>query len=130
MRWVYLDLGKFGGLAETMDEFDPLPDPHPAGRRRDGTLRPGRSDMRQRRRALREGALRPPGQPGDRRQGADRGYRGVHVDLCLRRLQRLLAVEDHPHLSNCAAWQPPPFAGEASARDLPNSGTRKAGRVP
>ena len=25
MRWVYLDIGKFGGLAETMDEFDPLP---------------------------------------------------------------------------------------------------------
>ena len=32
VRWVYLDLGKFGGLAETMDEFDSLPDPHAAGR--------------------------------------------------------------------------------------------------
>ena len=30
VRWVYLDIGKFGGLAETMDEFDPLRDPHPA----------------------------------------------------------------------------------------------------
>ena len=34
MRWVYLDIGKFGGLAETMDEIDPLPDPHAARRRR------------------------------------------------------------------------------------------------
>ena len=44
VRWVYLDLGKFGGLAETMDEVDPLPDPHPAGRRRDSRLAcwPGR----------------------------------------------------------------------------------------
>ena len=33
VRWVYLDIGKFGGLAETMDEFDPLPDPHAARRR-------------------------------------------------------------------------------------------------
>ncbi len=29
-RWVYLDIGKFGGLAETMDEFDPLSDPYAA----------------------------------------------------------------------------------------------------
>ena len=28
MRWVYLDIGKFDGLAETMDEIDPLSDPH------------------------------------------------------------------------------------------------------
>ena len=27
MRWVYLDIGKFHGLAETIDEVDPLSDP-------------------------------------------------------------------------------------------------------
>ena len=30
VRWVYLDIGKFHGLAETIDEFDPLSDPHAA----------------------------------------------------------------------------------------------------
>ena len=35
VRWVYLDIGKFNGLAETMDEIDPLSDPHGARRRRD-----------------------------------------------------------------------------------------------
>ena len=30
MRWVYLDIGKFGGLAETMDESIRYADPHPA----------------------------------------------------------------------------------------------------
>jgi hypothetical protein len=30
VRWVYLDIGKFGGLAETMDESNSLSDPHPA----------------------------------------------------------------------------------------------------
>ena len=30
LRWVYLDIGKFHGLAETIGEFDPLPDPHAA----------------------------------------------------------------------------------------------------
>ena len=46
VRWVYLDLGKFGGLAETMDEFDPLSDQDPARRRRQGPLRAGRPDLR------------------------------------------------------------------------------------
>ena len=45
---------------------DPLPDPHPAGRRRAGTLRAGGADLRLRRRAVREGALHAPGQPRDR----------------------------------------------------------------
>ena len=57
VRWVYLDIGKFGGLAETMDEFDPLPDPHPAGRWRVRTLRAGRPDLRLGRRAVREAAV-------------------------------------------------------------------------
>jgi ornithine decarboxylase len=35
VRWVYLDIGKFGGLAETMDEAIRYPIRTP-GRRRDG----------------------------------------------------------------------------------------------
>ena len=66
VRWVYLDIGKFGGLAETMDESIRYPITHPARWRRHGTVRAGRADLRFRRRAVREGALHAPGQPGDR----------------------------------------------------------------
>ncbi len=98
VRWVYLDIGKFGGLAETMDEFDPLPDPH-ATRRRGRPLRTCRPDLRLRRRALRARAVPAAGQPRDRRQGADRWRRRLHGDLFGRRLQRLPAVADLPHLT-------------------------------
>ena len=103
VRWVYLDIGKFGGLAETMDEFDPLPDPHAAGRRRAGALRAGRPDLRLGRRAVREAAVRAAGEPGDRRQGADRRDRRLHGDLRVRGIQRLRAVEDLPHLRSPGA---------------------------
>ncbi len=36
--WVFLDIGKFGGLAETMDEAIRYPIRDDARRRRDGTL--------------------------------------------------------------------------------------------
>ena len=39
VRWVYLDIGKFGGLAETMDESIRYPIRTPARRRRGRTLR-------------------------------------------------------------------------------------------
>ena len=103
VRWVYLDIGKFGGLAETMDEFDPLPDPHPEGWRRAGALRAGGADLRQRGRALREAALCAAGEPGDRRQAPDRGRRRLHCDLCVGGLQRLRAAADLPHLRSPAA---------------------------
>ena len=53
-RWVYLDIGKFGGLAETMDESIryPIRTPHDGDRGR--SLRARRPDLRLRRRALRE----------------------------------------------------------------------------
>ena len=57
VRWVYLDIGKFNGLAETMDEMIRYPirtafdgDEHRALRRRG-------PELRLRRCALREGAL-------------------------------------------------------------------------
>ena len=81
VRWVYLDLGKFGGLAETMDESIRYPIRTP----RDGDAMapcvlagPTCDSMR---RALREAALRAAGEPGDRRQGADRGHRRLYGDL-------------------------------------------------
>ena len=98
VRWVYLDIGKFGGLAETMDESIRYPITHPARRRRHGALRAGGPDLRFGRRAVREGALHAPGQPGDRRQGADRGHRRLYGDLLVGGLQRLRAAEDLPHL--------------------------------
>ena len=72
VRWVYLDIGKFGGLAETMDESIRY-----AIRRRatarDSRLRARRPDLRLSADVMYEGAVSAAGEPGDRRQGADRG---------------------------------------------------------
>jgi ornithine decarboxylase len=62
VRWVYLDIGKFGGLAETMDESIRYPIQDAARRRRAGALRARRPDLRLGRRALREAALPAAGQ--------------------------------------------------------------------
>ena len=99
VRWVYLDIGKFGGLAETMDESIRYPIRTPRDGGEAGALRARRADLRLGGRAVREGAVRAAGQPGDRRQGADRGHRRLHDDLRLGGLQRLRAAEDLPHLS-------------------------------
>ncbi len=93
LRWVYLDIGKFNGLAETMDEMIRYPvrtDYDEDGGR---PLRARRPELRLGRRALREGALPSAGHARDRREGADRGNRRLHDDLFLGRLQRLPAAE-------------------------------------
>ena len=46
VRWVYLDIGKFHGLAETIGGFAPLSDPHDQGSRRNGALHHRRPDLR------------------------------------------------------------------------------------
>ncbi len=86
VRWVYLDVGKFGGLAETMDEAIRYPIRTPRDRDRGGDrpLRRRRADLRFRGRALREDALRPAAVADDRRRGADRGHRRLHDDLFVR----------------------------------------------
>ena len=55
VRWVYLDIGKFGGLAETMDESIRYPIRTPHDGDEIGALRHRRPDLRFGRRAVREG---------------------------------------------------------------------------
>ena len=92
VRWVYLDIGKFGGLAETMDESIRYPIRTRARRRPQGAVRARRPDLRLGRRALREGALSAAHLAGDRRQGADRRHGRLHDHLLGGRVQRLPAA--------------------------------------
>ncbi len=135
VRWVYLDLGKFGGLAETMDESIRYPIRTPRDGDAMGPCVLAGPTCDSCRRALREAAVRAAGEPGDRRQGADRGHRGLHVDLRLRRLQRLRAAEDHPHLTKAQSRDLPRLRGRfgcAPPQPLPRAARdqRKTGRVP
>ena len=98
-RWVYLDIGKFGGLAENDGRVDPLRDPHAARRRGYGSVHSRRPDLRLRRRAVREGAVPAARHARDRRQAADRRYGCVYVDVLVGGFQRHPAAEDLPHLS-------------------------------
>jgi ornithine decarboxylase len=93
VRWVYLDIGKFGGLAETMDESIRYAIPHAARRRRDEPVRARGSDLRFGRRAVRARAVPAAGESRDRRQGADRGHRRLYGDLFGRRLQRFAPLK-------------------------------------
>ena len=54
VRWVYLDIGKFGGLAETMDELIRYPIRTPRDGDELGALRARGPDLRFGRRAVRE----------------------------------------------------------------------------
>ena len=92
LRWVYLDIGKFHGLAETIDESIRYPDPHAPRPRRDVALHHCRAHLRLRRRAVREEPVPAAGVAGDRRQGAHRGDRRLYRDLLVRGLQRLPAA--------------------------------------
>ena len=92
VRWVYLDIGKFHGLAETIGELIRYPIRTTARSRRDGALHHRRPDLRFGGRALREDALSAAGVARHRRQGADRGCGRLHRDLLVGRLQRLPAA--------------------------------------
>jgi diaminopimelate decarboxylase len=91
VRWVYLDIGKFGGLAETMDEAIR----YPIRTDRDGdetvpcVLAGPTCDSVD---VMYEKTPTTAVSPRDRRQGADRGHRRLHDDLFGRRLQRLPAA--------------------------------------
>ena len=60
VRWVYLDIGKFGGLAETMDESIRYPIRTGTTATRTVPCVLAGPDLRLGRRALREGALHAP----------------------------------------------------------------------
>ena len=92
LRWVYLDIGKFHGLAETIDESIRYPIRTTARPRRDRALHRRRPDLQLGRRPLREDPLPAAGLARHRRQGADRGGRRLHGDLFVGRLQRLSAA--------------------------------------
>ena len=91
VRWVYLDIGKFGGLAETMEEAIryPIRTRGTAMRPRPASL-PGRPATR--RMCCTRNSPMPAGQPGHRRQGADRGNRRLYNDLLHCGVQRLSAA--------------------------------------
>ena len=124
VRWVYLDIGKFGGLAETMDESIR----YPIRTARDGELGPcvlagptcDSADV------LYEKVPYPlPVCARDRRQGADRRHRGLYGDLLVRGLQRLRAAEDVPHLGSRFRANPiSPGAGQLPAPIINPARTR------
>ena len=99
VRWVYLDIGKFGGLAETMDESIryAIRTPHDGAEMTPCVLAGPTCDSR--RRAVREAAVSAAGDARDRRQAADRRHRRLYVDLLVGGLQRHPAAEDLSHLS-------------------------------
>jgi hypothetical protein len=109
-RWVYLDIGKFGGLAETMDEAIRYPirtvhdgdEPAPAFSPARPAIR--RTCCTRRRRTAADLAF-------DRRRAADRRHRCLHVDLLGGGLQRLRAAEGvrdmMPVASAAGAWASP-----------------------
>ena len=92
MRWVYLDIGKFHGLAETIDESIRYPIRTRKDRDEMAPCIIAGPDLRFRRRAVREEPLPAAGLARHRRQGADRGDRRLYDDLFVGRLQRLSAA--------------------------------------
>ena len=83
-RWVYLDVGKFDGLAETMDESIQYRD-RDARPRRAAAGHPRRPDLRQRRHPLRADRIPAAARPRGRRQGRDPVDRRLHRELRLGR---------------------------------------------
>ena len=95
MRWVYLDIGKFGGLAETMDEAIryPIRTPRDGDEMAPCVLAGPTCDSAD---VLYEKTPYPlPVVARDRRQGADRGNRRLHDDLLGGGLQRLRAAKSY-----------------------------------
>ena len=97
-RWVFLDIGKFHGLAETMDESIKYRIAAPGADGALGSDDHRRPDLRQRRHSLREDRVSAAARPQGRRQGRDPLDRGLYVELLVGLLQRLRAAEDLLHL--------------------------------
>ena len=93
-RWVYLDIGKFNGLAETMDERS-ASHPHRVRRRRAGALRGRRPTCDSVDMLYEKEPVSVARQPRDRREGADRGNRRLHDDLFGGGLQRIPPLKSY-----------------------------------
>ena len=91
-RWVYLDIGKFSGLAETIDEAIRYQFETRHGDGRDRPLHPRRPVLRLGRRALRAAPGAAAARARGGRQGAHPLHRRLHDELFLGRLQRLPAA--------------------------------------
>ena len=125
VRWVYLDIGKFHGLAETIDESIRYPIRTPRDRDEMAPCIIAGPDLRLGRRAVREEPLPAAGLARDRRQGADRGGRRLHDDLFVGRLQRLSAAAAIRDLSTAAGRNPAPIGScPGRAQSRPPGGRR------
>ena len=92
VRWVYLDIGKFHGLAETIGESIRYPIRTAKDRDETAPCIVAGPTCELSRCALREDAVPVAGVARHRRQGFDRGRRRLYDDLLLGRLQRLPAA--------------------------------------
>ncbi len=97
-RWVYLDIGKFSGLAETMDESIKYRLRTPRGHAH-GPGGAGRPDLRLGRHPLRKDGVQDASVPPARRQGRDPLDRRLYDDLLFGRVQRLCAAQVGLHLN-------------------------------
>ena len=123
MRWVYLDIGKFNGLAETMDEMIRYPiRTEFDGDATEPCIIAGPTcdsvDV-----LYEKEPYELAGVAGDRLQGADRGNGRLYDDLFGRRLQRLSAAEVLRHLKRGPAVWP----GVASTGTVPAAFSWAAG---
>ncbi len=91
VRWVFLDIGKFGGLAETMDEANryPITTSHDGSETAPCVLAGPTCDSAD---VLYEKTPYPLPCPDDRRRGADRGNRRLYDDLRVGGVQRVRAA--------------------------------------
>ncbi len=92
VRWVYLDIGKFHGLAETIGESIRYPIRTPRDRDETAPCVIAGPTCELGRRALREDAVPAAGVARHRRQGSDRGGWRLHGDLFVGWLQWLSAA--------------------------------------
>ena len=102
VRWVYLDIGKFGGLAETMDESIryPIRTPRDGGETGPCVLAGPTCDCADVLYEKQPYELPVSLEIGDK--VLIEGHRRLHDDLRRGGLQRLRAAEDLPHLTGGA----------------------------
>ena len=102
-RWVYLDVGKFNGLAETMDESIKYRISTPADGGATGPVVIAGPTCDSADILYEKTRLPPAARPQGRRQGRDPVDRRLYLELRLGRLQRLRAAQDLLHLKRRGA---------------------------